>query len=165
MGSEWAQPFGSLGSEMSTSGNWVTTGGRMDRSVTGDFTVGGRGSNRSFHGKVAAMTLTTLEQNVAMPDDTEVKMLITDPVQWVQTYRHNGTFRMSGSPTAGTWNGVSQFYHATGVQMWLMGDTSTDSYSNMIRNYVYPSDQNYTKLNMISMVSNDIQNVNINGLS
>ena len=28
-----------------------TTGGRMDRSITGEFTIGGRGSNRTFHGK------------------------------------------------------------------------------------------------------------------
>ena len=165
MGSEWAQPFDSLGSELSTSGNWVTTGGRMDRKVEGDFTIGGRGSNRSFHGKIASMVLVTLELDTAMPDDDEAKMLITDPVRWIQDYREGGTFRMSGSNTGGTWNAVSGFYHSTGVQMWLMGDTSADSYSNMIRNYVYPSDQNYTKLNMISMVSNDIQNVNINGLS
>ena len=31
----------------------------------------------------------------------------------------------------------------------------------MIRNRANPGDQNHTKLNMISMVSNDIQTVNI----
>ena len=46
-----------------------------------------------------------------------------------------------------------------------MGDGVSDSYSNMIRNQVFPSDQNYTKLNLISMVSNDIENVTISGLS
>ena len=46
-----------------------------------------------------------------------------------------------------------------------MGDGSMDSYSNMIRNYIQPQDQNATKMNMISMVSNDIQNVTIQGLS
>ena len=49
--------------------------------------------------------------------------------------------------------------------MWLMGDGQYDNYSNMIRNQVYPQDQNYTKMNLISMVSNDIQNVTIPGLS
>ena len=34
----------------------------------------------------------------------------------------------------------------------------------MIRNLINPTDQNYTKLNLISMVSNDIQNVSIPGL-
>ena len=46
-----------------------------------------------------------------------------------------------------------------------MGDGVNDSYSNMIRNQVDYRDQNYTKLNMISMVANDIQNVTIPGLS
>ena len=151
--------------DVSSVSNWNTTGGRMDRGVDGDFTVGGRGSNRSFHGKVASMVITTLEQDVDMPDATEVEMLIEDPVRWIEDYREGGTFRMSGSSVSGTWNGQSAFYHATAVQMWLMGDTYLDSYSNMIRNNVYPADQNYTKLNLLSMVSNDIQTVNIPGLS
>jgi hypothetical protein len=46
-----------------------------------------------------------------------------------------------------------------------MGDGTSDSYSNMIRNQVHPSDQNYTKMNLIGMVSNDIENVNIAGLT
>ena len=51
------------------------------------------------------------------------------------------------------------------TKIWLMGDSTSDSYSNMIRNYIYQSEQNENKLNLISMVSNDIQNVTINGLS
>jgi hypothetical protein len=46
-----------------------------------------------------------------------------------------------------------------------MGDGTSDSYANGIRNQVMPTDQNYTKLQLNSMVSNDIENVNINGLS
>ena len=37
---------------------WIYS--RMDDSVKGDFTVGGRGQNRSFHGDVASMIVTTL---------------------------------------------------------------------------------------------------------
>ena len=46
-----------------------------------------------------------------------------------------------------------------------MGDGTNDSYSNMIRNQIAPTDQNYTKLNLLSMVSNDIETVSIGGLS
>ena len=46
-----------------------------------------------------------------------------------------------------------------------MGDGSNDSYSNMIRNQVHVDDQNETKLNLISMVSSDIQDVRIEGLT
>ena len=35
----------------------------------------------------------------------------------------------------------------------------------IVRNEVNKSDQNYTKLNLISMVSNDIQNMTIQGLT
>jgi hypothetical protein len=35
----------------------------------------------------------------------------------------------------------------------------------IVRNKVKKSDQNYTKLNLINMVSNDIQNITIQGLT
>ena len=46
-----------------------------------------------------------------------------------------------------------------------MGDGTSDSYANGIRNQVGSDDQNNTKLQLNSMVSNDIQTVNINGLT
>jgi hypothetical protein len=46
-----------------------------------------------------------------------------------------------------------------------MGDGTSDSYSNGIRNQVDPTDQNYTKLQLNSMVSNDIETVSISGLT
>ena len=164
MGSEWSQPFGSLGSELSTSGNWVTNGGRMDRSITGDFTIGGRGSNRSFHGKVASMVITTLKLNDDMPTEAEIKMMITDPKKWEDDYRVGQYVRAGNSSSNVNYVPSSWTVHGASI-MWLMGDGSMDSYSNMIRNDVYPSDQNFTKLNLISMVSNDIQNVSIPGLT
>ena len=137
----------------------------MDRSTLGAFTVGGRGSNRSFHGKVASMVVTTLRRDVAMPAKTEAEKMVTDPMGWLnddkvgQPFRKASSAYDSGSMFAKDANGIQ------GTQVWLMGDGTNDSYSNMIRNQVMPSDQNYTKLNMISMVSNDIQTVNITGLT
>lgn len=46
-----------------------------------------------------------------------------------------------------------------------MGDGNLDSYSNMIRNQINPYDQNYTRLVLNSMESNDIETVSIPGLS
>jgi len=146
-------------------GNWTNTGVRMDRGIGGDFTIGGRGSNRSFHGKIASMVITTLKLNVSMPSDAEVKLMITDPKKWEDDYLVGNTIRQA-QYTGNVTYSPSNIYNGFGaVQMWLMGDGNNDSYSNMIRNQIYPSDQNWTKLNMISMVSNDIQNVTINGLS
>ena len=142
-----------------------TTGGRMDRSILGDFTVGGRGSNRNFHGKVASMVITTLKLNVPMPTDAEIALMITDPKKWEDDYLIGNTIRQSHYITTATYS-PSNIYSGYGaVQIWLMGDGTNDSYANMIRNQVFANDQNYTKLNMISMVSNDIQSVNINGLT
>ena len=141
-----------------------TTGARMDRTVTGNFTIGGRGSNRNFHGKVASMVVTTLRVNQPMPLDAEIEMMIKDPMQWMQDYKVNQLHRYtSGTAEATFITGGS--YSTQATQIWLMGDGIQDSYANGIRNQVWSGDQNTTKLNLISMVSNDIETVSIGGLS
>ena len=154
-----------VGSNLSTSANW-TGACRMNRSYEGDFTIGGRGANRSFHGKVASMVSTTLRRNVPMPSDAEIAEMITDPMGWLNDYKVGNGFRLPWQGSDAGWNfSINDGSSAYSTQVYLMGDGSMDSYSNMIRNQVHPADQNYTKMNMISMVSNDIQNVTISGLS
>jgi hypothetical protein len=174
-----ADSFASISSNLSTTSNWVQSGIRMDRTVAGDFTIGGRGANRNFHGKIASMVVTPLLQggynSAQMPEGTMVgedqaKMMITDPIQWVDTYKSrlgsgnpNGLFRKSAERFATnyfTFGGGYQY-----VTVWLMGDGTNDSYSNGVRNYINTSDQNYTKMQLNSMQSSDIVNVSINGLS
>ena len=46
-----------------------------------------------------------------------------------------------------------------------MGDGTYDSYPNGIRNQAGPEDQNTTEMQFNSMVSNDIETVNISGLT
>lgn len=174
--------FTSVGNNLSVTANWTSTGVRMDRDVKGDFTIGGRGSNRNFHGKVAGFVATTLigSGNYSsaqlpagyMPDSDQIKMMITDPIKWVAEYKiryssgnQNGLFRQGHVQFAlqPFTLGVNGGYQ--NCLVWLMGDGSSDSYANGIRNYIYPADQNYTKLQLNSMVSNDIQTVNISGLT
>ena len=160
-----ADNFATLSGNASTSVSWVSTGNRMDRGFNGGLTIGGRGANRNFHGKVASFVTTTLKRGVAMPDTTEITKMVSDPVKWLNEDKIGNPYRV----TWDDYNNASFSLNDTGsrasTQVWLMGDGNMDSYSNMIRNIVSDYDQNYTKLNMISMVSNDIQNVNINGLS
>lgn len=167
MSSFSANQFTILGSNKSTQTNWQSgsTGARMDRGFSNNFTIGGRGNNRSFHGKIASMVVTTLKQNQDMPTDAELDLMITDPMRWLQDYKVGNSYRQcnSGSNTNNFQIGNNNASWST--QVWLMGDGSNDNYSNMIRNRVNSSDQNYTKLNLISMVSNDIETVNIPGLS
>jgi len=150
-----------------TEAKWTagSTGARMDRSYTGDFTIGGRGSNRNFHGKVASMVVTTLRINQPMPTDAEVRLMITDPKKWLDDYKVGEQFRPNY--TSGDFGnfaiGTETCYRAT--QLWLMGDGTYDSYANGIRNQAGPEDQNNTKLTINSMVSNDIETVSIPGLT
>lgn len=137
----------------------------MDRQVIGDFTIGGRGSNRNFHGKVASMVVTTLTRNASMPTDAEIAKMVTDPLDWLTNYKIGNSFRRPTSSGNSINFQLNTVGPALSTQVWLMGDGTNDSYSNMIRNQVDTSDQNYTKLNMISMVSNDIESVTIPGLS
>ena len=160
-----ATSFASVGNNLSVTANWTSTGARMDRAVTGNFTIAGRGSNRNFHGKVASMVVTTIRRNQPMPDTTEIETMITDPESWVDDYRVGNLYR--GSDNNGDTGNFQKdhFLAYQSTQVWLMGDGTSDSYANGIRNNLYPADQNYTKLQLNSMVSNDFQTVNINGLT
>jgi hypothetical protein len=157
--------FTTLGSNLSTSANWTSTGGRMDRSFTGDFTIGGRGSNRSFHGKVASMVICTLRADFDMPTESEIELMITDPKKWEDDYRDGELVRWTSSTSVTTYNPSNYNYGYGNTQIWLMGDGTNDSYSNGIRNQVHPTDASFTKLQLNSMVSNDIETVSINGLT
>ena len=130
-----------VGSNLAVSNNWTSTGGRMDRQFTGTVTVGGRGSNRNWHGKVAAMTVTTLRCGVAMPTDLEIQTMIKDPVKWVTDYKIGNAYRRPSATTDSSNFQLNNLDPNSATQVWLMGDGSLDSYSNGIRNYVYPSEQ------------------------
>lgn len=159
--------------DSSTSAMWglaqSTTGGRMDRAFTGDLTIGGRGGNRNFHGKIASMVVTTLRLNVAMPGTAEIEKMITDPEQWLTDYKVGNLYRQSSTGTNNSnfqvTNSATNNAASYTTQVWIMGDGTNDSYSNGIRNQVNAGDQNFTKLNFNSMVSNDIETVSIPGLS
>ena len=147
------------------SGDWTSTGARMDRTVTGDLTIGGRGSNRNFHGQVASFVTTTLLRNAAMPTDAEIKMMVTDPMGWLTDYKVGNPFRHASGVTEWSSFAIDNDYAKLATHVWLMGDGSNDSYANGMRNQVSIADQNYGKLQLNSMVSNDIQNVTISGLT
>ena len=152
-------------SPQSNGAGWNSSGYRMNRQFAGDFTIGGRGSNRNFQGKVASTVVTTLRRNVAMPTDAEISMMIRDPEQWLTDYKVGDPYRppASSSDSISNWalNNTDSSY---ATQVWLMGDGTSDAYAK-IRNQSFASTQNDTPLDMISMVSNDIETVNISGLT
>lgn len=160
---------GTLPANGSTEALWLhsssTTGGRMDRQITGSMTIGGRGSNRNFHGEVAGMVVTTLRNGVAMPTNAEIDEMLDDPVGWLTDYKVGSTYRRPPTTADHTssWalNNADSSY---ATQVWLMGDGTSDAYST-IYNQVWDGGSTNTRMIMQNMVSGDIQTVSISGLS
>ena len=156
---------GSVGVNLSTTLNWINTGGRMDRQFGGNLTVGGRGSNRNFHGKVGSMVVTTLRTNQPMPAAAEIAAMVRDPMQWMTDYKIGQVYRYSSATGdySSNW-ALNSAIPSFSTQVWLMGDGTSDAYS-IIRNQAWPGYTSNISLAMLSMVSNDIETVNIPGLS
>ena len=169
MGSSDSFTSGS-GTNLSTSSDWVSTGGRMDRQfqagTVGSFTIGGRGTNRNFHGKVASMVVTTLKNNVLMPSSAEIEEMITNPIQWMTDYKIGQTFRLPWQSSNTSFNfSKGDGSSGSSTQIWLMGDGTNDSFNNNIRNQAQPADNSNGRLDFVGMQSNDIETVSISGLT
>ena len=152
-----------LGSNLSVAAAWTSTGYRMDELIDDVFSIGGMETNRTFQGEIASMVITTLKKDVNMPANAEIEKMVKDPTGWVTDYKVGNNYRYNVSNSSNFQTGVLQPSLAT--QVWLMGDGTNDSFGNGIRNQVYPTDQNYTKMQLNNMQSNDIQNVTISGLT
>jgi len=156
----------STGTVTDITGTWALVGdGRLNRGLNGDFYIGRESGSQSFNSnsslKVASTLVSTLKRDFLLPDDTEISMQVRDPQQWVIDYRDGTQQRLAYNNTPYAFD----TYPERCVSLWLMGDGSLDSYSNNVRNDVKTADQNYTMLRLQNMVSNDIETVNINGLS
>mgnify|MGYP003639959338 FL=1 len=155
----------STGAVTDIAGTWTVVGdGRMNRAINGSFYLG-REFSSSFstnHSlKVASTLVSTMKRNTLLPNDTEISMQVRDPRQWVVDYRDGTLQRIAFNNN----NYSYDTYPERCVSLWLMGDGALDSYSNNIRNDVKTNDQNYTMLRLQNMVSNDIETVNISGLT
>ena len=156
----------STGTVTDITGTWTIVGdGRLNRGLNGDFYIGRESGSQSFNSnsslKVASTLISTLKRDFLLPNDTEISMQVRDPQQWVIDYRDGTQQRLAYNNTPYAFD----TYPERCVSLWLMGDGSLDSYSNNLRNDVKTSDQNYTMLRLQNMVSNDIVNVSITGLS
>jgi len=156
----------STGTVTDITGTWTLVGdGRLNRGLNGDFYIGRESGSQSFSStaslKVASTLISTLKRDFLLADDTEISMQVRDPQQWVIDYRDGTQQRLAYNNTPYAFD----TYPERCVSLWLMGDGALDSYSNNLRNDVKTSDQNYTMLRLQNMVSNDIENVTITGLT
>jgi hypothetical protein len=168
-----ADSFASISPNRSASnsgGNWQQTGRRMDKTVNGRYTIGGSTTGtQSFYGKVASSVITTLKNNSLAPVEAEIKTMITDPIKWENDYKQGSTYRKANlNSTESVPSAVSTTYNYA-TQIHLMGDSvgiypysHSDAYPNIFNNLRWVT---ATRMEMQNMVSNDIETVNINGLT
>ena len=161
-----------IGSNLSTSSQWSNaysnTGKRTNRDISGNFTVGGVSSTstRDFYGKVANIVITTIMINSTIPLDSEIKLMMIDPMRWKASIEGTTRRLYAGNQTYAFQNG--QWPNSSwSTNIFLMGSTSTsggsDSFSNGIRNNIHPNDN--TRLLFNNMQSNDIETVVIPSLA
>ena len=151
-------------------GNWQVTGRRMDKSVNGMYTIGATAaSQKPFYGKVASSVITTLKNNSLAPAEAEIKTMITDPIKWETDYKQGTTFRAADSSSTASVPSVPSVSYQYATQIHLMGDSvgiypysNNDAYPDIFNNLRWYTS---TKMIMQNMVSNDIETVNINGLT
>ena len=161
--------FSSIGGNISS--QWGQSHNETGHSLTGGMTssanfgfggISGSSSIHSFSGKVASFVCHPLFTDVAMPDATEIKKVIVDPLGWsgdmINTPQVNyvrGGYTYTGYNTT---SGLS-------TQIYLFGDGTNDSFANKIRNQANNLDTYYTPLVFNNMQASDIVNVSISGLS
>ena len=157
-------------SATNSGGNWQVTGRRMDKSVNGMYTIGATAaSQKPFYGKVASSVITTLKNNSLAPVEAEIKTMITDPTKWENDYKQGTTFRAADSSSTASVPSVPSVSYQYATQIHLMGDSigiypysNNDAYPDIFNNLRWYTS---TKMIMQNMVSNDIETVNINGLT
>lgn len=128
--------------------------------MRGDFMIGGRTVDKSFNGKIASCIITTQLRGADYPVDAEVSMMVRDPVEWLTNYKIGQDFLApnDGNVYSSVF-ALNDNYSSYSTQVWLMGDTSQDSYP-AIKNYVSPTSTT-TQLDKTNMLSTDIEAINI----
>ena len=139
-------------------GTWSESGyGTVQDVVAGYFYVGSygpysSGANR-FQGKISSTVTTTLKVGTALPDDTEVSLMVRDPMGWLSNYKVGNSWRKPNETAATTNFALGAHTGEQGTKIWLMGDGTNDSSSN-IANQVNNSESNqYLQLNSVSTTS------------
>ena len=154
----------STGAVSTLSQTWTTTGNATAGTASGYNVVGGRMGSEPSDTTWAGVVMTTLRSGQNLPTDTEISVMVRDPLQWEIDYKNGNPFRSPNSTGDNANNYDITAARRFATQIWLMGDGTSDAYA-LIRNQANSGDQNDSPLRMFSMVSNDIQTVTITGLT
>ena len=99
--------------------------------------------------------VTTLRTGQSLPDDTEVAMIVRDPIKWMNTYKIGNPWRKPNENTDYSSNfATGSDTGERGTKIWLMGDGTNDNSSNIASQVNSSnSDQNLQLMNSASTTS------------
>lgn len=150
--------------QCSTLANWTngSSGFSMLNNPSPLLTIGSRNTDRTFlGGTIASMVITTLIGDSIMPIDSEIKLMITDPIKWTNKHKYAHAFRPNNSSNLA--DNIVWKDNSNTTQVWLMGDlVFYDSFHRGIK--TYHSELNTTKLVFKNMLSSNLISVTIPGL-
>ena len=102
-----------------------------------------------FEGEIAQASSITYQQGAVLLDDTQVSLMVRDPVKYLRDYKVGTSSRRPYFDTTQTFAINMLNYHFQAAQVWLMGDGTYDGIlggdtGEGVRNFVRPDD--YLKL-------------------
>ena len=149
--------------DVTSGGAWTHNNyGIGNEDVSGYFYVGSydtESSNR-FQGQIASTVITTLRTGQSLPGDTEVAMIVRDPVKWMTTYKIGNPWRKPNENADYSSNfAMGSATGEQGTKIWLMGDGTSDSSSNIASQVNSSNSGQYLQLNSASSTSVSIPGI------
>ncbi len=144
--------------DITSGGSWshVNSSYGTTQDVGGYFYVGSYVTNTAnrFKGQIASTVVTTLRTGQSLPDDTEVAMIVGDPIKWITTYKIGNPWRKPNENADYSSNfATGSATGEQGTKIWLMGDGTNDSSSNIASQVNGSSSDQYLQLNSASTTS------------
>ena len=144
--------------DITSGGSWshVNSSYGTTQDVGGYFYVGSYVTNTAnrFKGQIASTVVTTLRTGQSLPDDTEVAMIVGDPIKWITTYKIGNPWRKPNENADYSSNfSTGSATGEQGTKIWLMGDGTNDSSSNIASQVNGSSSDQYLQLNSASTTS------------
>ena len=144
--------------DITSVGSWshVNSSYGTTQDVSSYFYVGSYVTNTAnrFKGQIASTVVTTLITGQSLSDDTEVAMILRNPIKWMTTYKIGNPWRKPNENTDYSSNfAMGSATGERGTKIWLMGDGTNDSSSNIASQVSSSNSVQYLQLNSASTTS------------
>ena len=144
--------------DITSGGSWsnVNSSYGTNQDVGGYFYVGSYVTNTAnrFKGQIASTVVTTPITGQSLSDDTEVAMILRNPIKWMTTYKIRNPWRKPNENTDYSSNfAMGSATGERGTKIWLMGDGTNDSSSNIASQVSSSNSVQYLQLNSAGTTS------------